>query len=216
MRPWSRATPLAFPNVDNTRPFRTRSRLASRTSSRNRPSTMNPRPLASYSVVSFYLYCRFNPIKLLLFCPWPNPKHCGNKAEILPSFVAARKSQDGRRLVTLTRLQFRGRKIRMLWRIGKVLGFQAKASPDAVRLPALAFHCPIQKVAAVELNPWFGCLHLKQPPTGRFVDLCRNRQAAVCSILEDPVGVATFTELKWLIVFADLSADGHRFSEIER
>jgi hypothetical protein len=52
IKPLSRFTPLALPNVDGTSPFRTRSRLASSTCSRTSNSSTDPRPLRLLAAVS--------------------------------------------------------------------------------------------------------------------------------------------------------------------
>ena len=61
----------------------------------------------------------------------------------------------------LARLQNRGRKLGVGWRVWKMLGFETERVAAVVDLACLAAN-PIQEVAGIKLKPGFGSRHFEQ------------------------------------------------------
>lgn len=90
-----------------------------------------------------------------------------------------------------------------------------KAQPAAKFVLSIrSRECPVEEVACVELNPWFGGLFLKHSAGGGIVDSCRRMQAATLAI-EHPVVVVPVSKLELLVVHADAFTNCLLESEIE-
>ena len=83
---------------------------------------------------------------------------------------------NGRLLIRFSRLQNRGRKFRLIWRVGIVLRFETQRSVLVVSTGAFA---AIEKVAAIKLHARLSCVKLHHATAGRLLDARGQRQRAV-------------------------------------
>ena len=71
----------------------------------------------------------------------------------------------------LSRLENGGWKCRVVGRVGKMLRLETEGGAMTVHLAFLATHGPIEKVAAIELDARFSCVHFHYPAAGRLINL---------------------------------------------
>src|ERR1700739_1116136 len=101
--------------------------------------------------------------------------------------------------ILLTRFQLRSRKVRVVWRIWKVLRLQADTGPVLVGGAALAYVCAIEKITAIKLQARFGFYASHEPSRGWFVE--RRDQLQVFSLtIEHPVMIVTLSKLQLFVV----------------
>src|ERR1700737_2760669 len=117
--------------------------------------------------------------------------------------------------IFLTRFELCCGKVRVVWRIWKVLRLQADTGPVLVGGAALAYVCAIEKITAIKLQARFGCQDFHEPSRGWLVE--RGDQLQVFSLtIEHPVMIVTLSKLQLFVVVLDSSPDRSRFVEIER
>src|SRR5438105_1944530 len=92
----------------------------------------------------------------LLFSPgWP-------RGSCLTFNLSLRRELVNRRLlVGVARSKDDGWEVRMVYRIGKMLGFQTEGLVLLVRCPTLPFQLPVKEITGIELNAWLGGEHLQ-------------------------------------------------------
>src|SRR5258705_8886085 len=118
-------------------------------------------------------------------------------------------------VILLTRFQLRRRKVRVIWRIWKVLRLQAETGPVLVNGATLTLICPVEKITAIKLHTRFRRQHFHESSRGRLVK--RSDQLQLFSLpVEHPVMIVTFTKLQLFVVVLDPSSDRSRLVKIER
>jgi len=81
-----------------------------------------------------------------------------------------RETVSRRRRILLTGFQLCRRKVRVIWRIWKVLRLQAKTGSMLVDNAAFAFVRPIQKIAAIKLQTRLGRHDVHEYARRRFIN----------------------------------------------
>src|SRR5688500_6110359 len=90
--------------------------------------------------------------------------------------LSRRESEHGRTLKRLTGPQDRGRKIRAVYRVGKVLRFNAEAAVALARLAVESVDLALEKIRGVKLHPRLGCQHFHHTSAFRIAHARRKRQ----------------------------------------
>ena len=80
-----------------------------------------------------------------------------------------RETVNGCLGILLTRFEFRRRKVRVIWRIWKVLRLQAETGPVLVNGATLAFVRPVEKITAIKLHARFRRQDFHESSRGRLV-----------------------------------------------
>src|SRR4029450_7723299 len=92
------------------------------------------------------------------------------------------EGKDGFRLIALARSKNRGRKIRLIGRIGIVLRLEAESVALLVDMPGLAGDRAVEKIARVELHAGLGRRHVERATALRVLDLRGMTQLARGSV----------------------------------
>src|SRR5947207_15811605 len=82
------------------------------------------------------------------------------------------KLVDCSRMIRLPGPQNGGREIRVIRRVGQMLGFQAPRAVLVINVPVFSRTCAIQKLPDVELHTSLGRVHLQDTPATRFLNAC--------------------------------------------
>src|SRR6185295_14998712 len=98
--------------------------------------------------------------------------------------LLGRELEDSDGVIFVSRLQFGGGEIRMVGRVGIMLGLQAKCIAVVVNVTALSMHRAVQEVAGIELDARFSGQHLHDASALGIVDLRRQPRRLGDSAIE--------------------------------
>src|SRR5215472_4602693 len=126
------------------------------------------------------------------------------------------KLVDRRRVIALSGLQLRRRKLRMVRGVGKMLGLQTERHALGIRNSTLALGGSIQKIPSVKLHSRLGRPHF-QNSTGSLLCNARGEGDAVTHFApQDKVVIVAFAEFDLLVVGIDSLANRRWIPKIKR
>ena len=111
-------------------------------------------------------------------------------------------------LVYFSRSQHRGRELRSVGRVWKVLGFETEGATAFVGRTLFPAKAAIQKVGRVELETGLTGQHVEDPTGDRVEDRRRVGQTRARPV-DDEVVIVAVAEAKLLVVVLDPLADGN-------
>src|SRR5262249_55566187 len=139
----------------------------------------------------------------------------GSNSKMVGGKLLRRETVSRRRRILFTGFQLCRRKVRVIWRIWKVLCLEAETGPMLVNGATLAFVRRVQKITAIKLQARLGRHDFHEYSRGRLIK--RSDQLQVSSLsVEHPVMIVTSTKLQLLVLIPDPSSDRGRLGEIER
>ena len=106
-------------------------------------------------------------------------------------------------------------KLRLVGRVGEVLGLQAQAAPLDVALAPLARQAAVEQIARIELNSWLSGEDCHRAPASRLEEQRRASQLRG-GLIQHPAMIVPFTVSNLLIIGIDLSSDRPQRGEIHR
>src|SRR5579885_936329 len=103
----------------------------------------------------------------------------------------------------------------MIGRVRKMLGFQTKRRPAAVRSAAFAVNRSVEEICRVELDAWLRGEDFQNAAAGWLFDARRQREPAARAI-QHPIVVVAVPALELFVVLLDARSDCGGLAEIER